>query len=79
LETTEEKLVQLKRVEEPERPKTQLTETERKVAAEKKEENRIHVAAQLVSPQPLVEKTLRSLSSAKPDLDGRVRPRRKAV
>ncbi|MEN6494142.1 MAG: hypothetical protein ABFD16_07615, partial [Thermoguttaceae bacterium] len=42
LETTEEKLVQLKRVEEPERPKTQLTETERKVAAEKKEENRIH-------------------------------------
>lgn len=76
-ETTEEKLVQLKRVEEPERPKTQLTETERKVAAEKKEENRIHVAAQLVSPHPLVEKTLRSLSSAKPDLDGRVRPKAK--
>ena len=66
-----------KPVEEPARPKKQLTETERRVAVEKKDENRIRVPDQLLSPHPLVERTLRSLSSAKTDLDGRVRPRAK--
>jgi len=74
LETPEEKPIQLNRVEMPPKPKKELTEAERRAAEEKKEENRIRVPDQLISPHPLVEKTLRSLSSAKVDLDGRVRP-----
>lgn len=77
LETAEEKPIQLNRIEKPARPQKQLTETERKVAAEKKEENRIRVSDELVSPHLLVEKTLQSISSAKVDLDGRVRPKAK--
>ena len=77
LENAEEKRIQLNRAEKPAKPQRQLTETERKVADEKKEENRIPVSDELVSPHPLVEKTLRSLSSVKVDVDGRVRPKAK--
>jgi len=44
-------------------------------AAERKEENRISVGEQLTDPHPLVDRTIRSLSSAKPGANGRVRPR----
>lgn len=44
-------------------------------AAERQPENRIDVADVLVDPHALVERTVRSLSSAKPGPDGRVRPR----
>lgn len=76
-ENAEDKPVELNRVEKPARPQKQLTETERKVADEKKEENRIRVPDQLISPHPLVERTLQGLYNAKVDLDGRVRPKAK--
>lgn len=72
LENVEQKPAPLNRDEKPPKPQKQLTEIERRIADERREENRIVVAERLVSPHPFVEKTQRNLSNAKPDFDGRV-------
>jgi hypothetical protein len=59
----------------PEPPAAAREAAEAGAAAERQAENRIEVAATLADPLPLVERTARNLTAAKPGPDGRVRPR----
>jgi len=77
LEDGEKMQVHLNPAAKPTRPPKQLTETEQKVADERKEENRIWVSDRLDSPHSLVEQTQRSLANAKTDDEGRVRSKAK--
>ncbi len=53
------------------------TEAGLSIADEKKKDNRLVVPARLESPHPLIEKTERSLKSAKPESDGLVQSKAK--
>lgn len=75
LEDIEDRPSSSSKPERPARQQKQLTEAERKIADDQKEENRIVVPEQLTDPHPLVEKTQRSLASAKADSNGLVKPK----
>lgn len=77
LEEHEKQPTSLGRSERPIRPPRQLSETEKRIADEKKDENRIVVAEQLVAPHSLIEQTQRSLANAKADSEGMVCPKAK--
>ncbi len=59
----------------PDIPIEQPTEVEQKIAFEKSEANRIKVLEHLENPHPSVERTLKSLESARGDEKGIVRPK----
>jgi hypothetical protein len=77
LNNSELQIIYLPKRPAPEKPIEKLTEVEEKIAFEKCEMNCIRVPAHLESLHPAVERTLRSLESAKEDERGIVHPKAK--